>query len=104
MSTRNPHEPRNEHQQASFEAGQKAIRELMAGTHGASYHRDMVEGMIAGFVGEHRTIQQETVKFLVQMLIEWGKNPAPRVADARNDATYKFAQHLAGMNLYFPFI
>ena len=96
--------PRNDFQQAAFDAGKNAMKDFMEKTHTAGYHKHLIEGMVDGFVREHRTIQQETVSFFVDMLVAWGKLPQSHISDLRNEATYHFAQKLANEHNYFPFI
>lgn len=99
-----PREPRHEHQQASFEAGQKAMRAFLEGAPRSSYRTDLIEGMLDAFVREHRTNQQAAVRAFVEMLIMWQKGDAACIADDRNLAALKFARKLAEDDPHFPYI
>ena len=95
---------RNEYQQAAFESGKKAMDSFLSNSHGTGYAKDMIQGMIQSFVHEHRTIQQESVRFFVQFLVEWAKNPKSHIVDLRNEATYDFAKKLSENEPLFPYI
>ena len=91
--------------QIALENGRKAMQALMDNIHASSHcTTDVVEGMLDLFTREHRTIQQETIKVFVQMLNELAKCPEARVSDLRNEASYRFAQEVAKMNVVFPYI
>lgn len=77
----------------------KQFGDLVNGCSGSA----AVQGLLEGFVRQHRTLQQAIVSSFYDMLIEWRKGEESRYVDLRNQAAWNFAKSLDEMQ-HFPLI
>ena len=61
-------------------------------------------GCLDGFTNEHRTLQQSIVRMLHKALIMWACGREEGLVDARNQASWEFAQFLREQDISLPLI
>ncbi len=64
-------------------------------------NKAIVAGMLDGFLLEHRTLQQASIRNFVGMLQEWAKFEEASASDPRNKDAWDFAQDIVKLDLMF---
>ncbi len=64
--------------------------------------RAAVQGLLDGFVRQHRTLQQSIVRNFMGMLTQWAEGEKVVFVDDRNAAAWDFAQHMREDGCYLP--
>lgn len=64
----------------------------------------IAEAMYDTFIKRHRTLQQATVRNIVNMLRRWVKGDKDMHVDARNENAWAFGRQVEAWDPYFPYI
>ena len=81
-------------------AAKDAMVALIDATNIMGCDDDIIEGMLEGMVGSHRTLQQSSIRCFVGML----KGYSECRTDARNENAVEFAKKVSKMETHFSFI
>lgn len=85
-------------------AVKNAVIELVDQTNTMGYENEVVEGIVAGLQGSHRTLQQSFVRALVKAMKEYGESHT----DLRNEAAVALAKKIGELgdenDSHLPFI
>jgi len=82
----------------------EAMKTLLHLANSMGSDKAIIAGMLDALVTEHRTLQQACIRHFVGMLKTWSQGNHDALADARNEATWKFAQAVAKLDPVFPLI
>jgi len=100
----------NEYDQKDFDKGKKIIQDFSDLVNRLGQD-GLVDGMVDGFIRQHRTLQQNIVRAFVEMLGKIGKEAKAHkmgYADARNEKSIELAidlhERLANYELFFPHV
>jgi hypothetical protein len=73
------------------EAIAQNVKELVECTNSTGYRRQVIDGILQGLTGSHRTLQSDFMLALVNALDEYGNIPT----DGRNEYVVKMAKRMA---------
>ena len=82
------------------QATKDAMKELIASTNVMGCDEDFAQGIFEALLGEHRTLQQSTVRAIAEALALYSEIDT----DLRNEEAVNFAKKVKAMEHFFPMV